>query len=119
MAKKGADSAAQTFARRLKFARQRQKLTQAQLADRSGLTAAAISQIESSDRMPAFRTIVALARALGTTPNDLMGLEEERLDPSLEELRGLFRDLKDMSPEDIDKVKAFASYLLAQGRRKG
>ncbi len=119
MAKPPADTPTQTFARRVKFARQRQKLTQAQLAERSGLTAAAISQIESGDRMPAFKTIVALARALGTTPNDLMGLEEEQLDPSLEELKGLFRDLKDMSPEDIDKVKAFASYLLAQWRQKG
>ena len=119
MAKPRAETPAETFARRVKAARERQKLTQTELAIRSELTAAAISQIESGDRMPAFKTIVALARALGTTPNDLMGMEVEQLDPSLQELKGLFRDLKDMSPEDYEKVKAFASYLVADRKKKG
>jgi len=119
MAKPRAETPAQTFAHRVKAGRLRQNLKQTELAARSGLTAGAVSQIESGERMPAFKTIVALARALGTTPNDLMGLEEEQLDPSLEELKGLFRDLKDMSPDDFEKVKAFAAYLVAEGKRKG
>jgi transcriptional regulator with XRE-family HTH domain len=119
MAKPRAETPAETFARRVKAARDRQKLTQTELATRSELTAAAISQIESGDRIPAFKTIVALARALGTTPNDLMGMEEEQLDPSLQELKGLFRDLKDMSSEDFEKVKGYASYLVAERKTKG
>jgi transcriptional regulator with XRE-family HTH domain len=103
-----ADQRARTFASRVKRTRERQQLTQAQLAEASGLTPAAISQIEAGDRLPAFKTIVALARALRTTPNDLMGVEGEGIDPSLQ---GLFRDLKEMSPADLEKVKDFARYL--------
>jgi transcriptional regulator with XRE-family HTH domain len=107
-----ADQRAAIFARRVKLTRERQKLNQAQLAERSGLTPAAISQIEAGERIPAFKTIIELARALETTPNDLIGLEDAGLDPSLQELSGLFRDLKEMSADDIDKVKAFAAFLL-------
>ena len=119
MAKTRPETPAQTFARRLRAARERQKLTQTGLAQLSKLTPAAVSQIESGERMPAFNTTVALARALGTTPNDLMGLEgQDQLDPSLQELKGLFRDLKEMSQDDFEKLKAFAQYLVAQGRHK-
>jgi transcriptional regulator with XRE-family HTH domain len=105
---------AQIFAKRVKLFRERQKLNQAQLADASHLTPAAISQIEAGGRVPAFKTVIALAKALGTTPDDLMGIETSQLDPSLLELSGLFRDLKEISPEDLEKVKEFAKYLLFQ-----
>jgi transcriptional regulator with XRE-family HTH domain len=108
------EARAAIFAKRLKLTRQRQQLTQAQLAERGGLTPAAISQLEAGERLPAFMTIVTLAKTLGTTPNDLMGMEGHGLDPSLRELQGLFRDLKEMSPGDVEKVKAFAAYLLSQ-----
>src|SRR5690349_12995092 len=87
-----ADQRAATFAKRVKRTRERQGLNQAQLAEKSGLTAAAISQIEAGERIPAFKTIVELARALKTTPDDLMGVEGAGLDPSLKELSGLFKD---------------------------
>lgn len=102
------------FARRVRLTRKRQELTQAQLAEKSGLTPAAISQIEAGERLPAFNTIVAIAKALKTTPDDLMELEGQSLDPSLQELSALFKDLKEMSPMDIEKVKAFAGWLIAQ-----
>jgi transcriptional regulator with XRE-family HTH domain len=109
-----ADQRAAIFAKRVKLIRERQNLNQAQLADRSGLTPAAISQIEAGERIPAFKTMVELAKALKTTPDDLIGLESAGLDPSLQELTGLFKDLKEMSPKDLDKVKDFARWLLTQ-----
>ncbi|HMO55397.1 MAG TPA: helix-turn-helix transcriptional regulator [Tepidiformaceae bacterium] len=108
------DQRAEIFAKRVKLLRERQKLNQAQLADESGLTPAAISQIEAGERVPAFKTILALAKALETTPDDLMGIETSQLDPSLQELSGLFRDLKEISPADLETVKNFAKYLLFQ-----
>lgn len=108
------DQPAAIFAKRVKRTRERQELNQAQLAEKSGLTPAAISQIEAGERLPAFNTILALAAALDTTPDDLLGMEGAGLDPSLQELSGLFRDLKEMSPKDLDKVKAFAMWLLYQ-----
>ena len=108
------DQRAAIFAKRVKLTRERQNLNQAQLAEKSGLTPAAISQIEAGERIPAFKTIIELAKALKTTPNDLMGVEGESLDPSLRELTGLFKDLKEMNPKDLDKVKDFARWLLTQ-----
>jgi transcriptional regulator with XRE-family HTH domain len=105
---------AEIFAKRVKLLRERQRMNQAQLAEASDLTPAAISQIEAGDRVPAFKTILALAKALKTTPDDLMGIETSQLDPSLQELSGLFKDLKEISPEDLEKVKEFAKYLLFQ-----
>lgn len=102
------------LAQRIKQLRTLHGLNQAQLAQSSGLTPAAISQIEAGDRIPAFKTVLALAKALKTTPDDLMGQKVEGLDPSLRELSGLFRDLKQVSPEDLDKVKSFAQWLLLQ-----
>ncbi len=105
---------AQEFAERLKKTRERQGLTQRELADRSGLTPAAISQLESGQREPTFSTIVRLAVALKTSPNDLMGIgDAESVDPSL---RGLFRDAKKLTAEDVEAVRAFVAYL---GDKKG
>lgn len=105
---------AQEFAARLKKTRERQGLSQRELADRSGLTPAAISQLETGQREPTFSTIVRLATALRTSPNDLIGIgDAEPLDPSL---RGLFRDAKKLTAKDIEAVRAFMAYL---GTKKG
>jgi transcriptional regulator with XRE-family HTH domain len=106
---KRVDAAAKEFSQRLNKTRERQGLTQAQLAERSGLTPAAISQLESGDRKPTFPTIIRLAEALKTSPNDLMAIKDmEGLDPSLQPL---FRDLKKLSKRDVENVKSFIAFL--------
>ncbi len=112
--KQGADGQQQMFAERLKLTRERQRLTQTELAKRSKLTPAAISQLEAGLREPTFSTIVRLAGALKTTPNDLIGIGgEEQLDPSLQ---GMFRDVKGLSKDDAEKVQAFVNFLAQQGQ---
>ncbi|MEW5926993.1 MAG: helix-turn-helix transcriptional regulator [Gemmatimonadota bacterium] len=106
---KESESAAREFAERLRKTRERQGLNQSDIARRSGLTPAAISQLEGGQREPNFSTLVRLATALGTTPNDLMGIgSAEPADPSVQ---ALFREVKKLEPEDFDKVKAFAQFL--------
>ena len=106
-------TAAKEFSTALKRTRERQELSQEQLAKASGLTAAAISQIESGLREPTFSTIVRLASALKTTPNDLMGLGEAAVDPSLQ---ALFRDATKLSASDYETLKAYARFL-AEGKK--
>ncbi len=114
--KRGAGREAQEFAARLKRTRERQDLNQTQLAEKAGLTRAAISQLESGQREPTFSTIVRLAKALDASPSDLMGLEDlDELDPSL---RGLFRDVKKLSARDVEMVKNFAAYLAQKKKRE-
>ena len=55
------------FAVRLRELRDRAALTQAVLAERSGLAEATIRQFESGRREPTYETLVKLARGLGVS----------------------------------------------------
>ena len=53
------------FAARLREARAAAKMTQHELAERSGIHRQAIAKLELGDRQPTWETVQALARALG------------------------------------------------------
>jgi transcriptional regulator with XRE-family HTH domain len=57
---------------RLKDWRQRRLLTQAELAERVGMTVGTINRIERAVHEPRFSTIRKLAVALGVTPEDMI-----------------------------------------------
>ena len=64
------------FAARVRAERHDRKLTQEQVADRSGLHLTYIAGIESGRRNPTLLSIIAIAAGLGVTPKDLLeGLE--------------------------------------------
>lgn len=67
---------------RLKEYRERAELSQAKLADISGVKQQTISLIESGERPnPGIETVAALARALGCTLDELhVDVREERSD---------------------------------------
>ena len=48
-------------------------MQQSDLAEKSGLTQAAISQLLSGKREPSLETLLKICTALKTTPNDLLG----------------------------------------------
>lgn len=107
------DDRAAEFAKRLRTIRERKNFTQIDLGTAAGLSPAAISQLESGDRRPNFATLVRLAKALGVTPDTLLGVEgAEAQEP---QLRGLFRQLEGMSSGDIAAVRGFISFLEQQG----
>lgn len=66
------------FATHLEIAIQEQGITQAFLAERSGLTQAAISQLVSGDREPTLSTLLKICSALSVTPNDLLAFHSEK-----------------------------------------
>ena len=90
-------------------------LSQTELADRSGLTPAAVSQIEADDRQPSFKTLSSLAGALGISVGYLLGEEPEL--PS--ELKAFFRDLEKLDSTDVQKLKDFAAFLRDQAKKTG
>lgn len=59
---------------KLKEIRLARGMTQQQLADASGVTQSMICRLESGEAMPSVETLKALSKALGCTPNDLMGV---------------------------------------------
>jgi transcriptional regulator with XRE-family HTH domain len=58
---------------KVKRLRDRRALTQGELADRAGLTVAALSRIERNNAEPRPTTRRKLAEALGVDPSELIG----------------------------------------------
>ena len=74
--KKGDDG--MTIGASIRYHRKRLNLTQAQLADRVGVTAQAVSKWENDTGLPDITMAVPLARALGTTTDELLCFGERR-----------------------------------------
>lgn len=55
-----------------------QNMTQKELAKAAGLTESAISHYVKGDRVPRGANLMKIARALGTTTDDLLSREEEK-----------------------------------------
>jgi transcriptional regulator with XRE-family HTH domain len=60
------------FGRRLREVRQRQDLTQEQLADRTGMRPGAVGRLERGGRCPALATTLRLACGLCVPPGTLL-----------------------------------------------
>jgi transcriptional regulator with XRE-family HTH domain len=58
---------------KLKEARIRRLLTQEELAEKAGVSAATVVNIERNNQEPHFRTIRKLAKALDVDPTELLG----------------------------------------------
>lgn len=62
---------------RVKLARVENDLTQAQLAERAGITRQTIGLIEAGRFNPSLKLCMAIAKALNKTLDDLFWIEEE------------------------------------------
>jgi transcriptional regulator with XRE-family HTH domain len=62
------------FGERLRELRLKRKLTQTEVAERSGLLQHHISQLENGVGMPTLATILKLAAAIGCKPADLLSV---------------------------------------------
>jgi transcriptional regulator with XRE-family HTH domain len=58
---------------KLKAIRTRRLLTQEELAERAGVSAATVVNVERNKQEPHFRTIRKLAKALNVDPTELLG----------------------------------------------
>jgi transcriptional regulator with XRE-family HTH domain len=68
-----------TLAERLRALREAHRMTQQELAGAAGLSMSMVSQLEQGVKLdPRVSTVVALARALHTDPNTLLGFTEPR-----------------------------------------
>ena len=76
MAAKGDEG--MTIGESIRYHRKRLRLTQAELAERVGVTAQAVSKWENDTGLPDITMAVPLARALGTTTDELLRFGERR-----------------------------------------
>lgn len=94
------------FGAALRAARIRMQLTQEQLAERSGLTAKSIGQIERGAGNPRLESIVRLARALHTGASDLFELvDASGREPGQAEYRIPKRELQAVAREVAESIE--------------
>lgn len=102
---------------RIKEARETLGVSQAELAGRSQLTPAAISQFEKGARTPSLKTLGKLAEALEVSINYLIGTEQmEESFPS--EVQAMFRGLQKMTDKDKEEMFNFYQFLKAKKNYK-
>ena len=66
------------FSQRLKQLRKDKHLTQAQVAQRIGVTASMVSSYETDIRLPSYEVLVRIADVFGVTVDYLLCRQEER-----------------------------------------
>lgn len=101
---------------RLKQLRQKNKLTQGELADILGLKPTAISNYESKRNEPSFDKLISLSKYFDVSCDYLLGVTDsylpvggEVLDKDIVEFFDLYQQL---SSDNVIEIKKYAKYLI-------
>ena len=112
--------AAPGFGKRLIALRRLRGMTQVQLAEAADTTQRAISYYETTGNFPPAPALVALARALGVTTDELLGIKSVKADARTEdpETRRLWRKFQQVAalPEKDQRAVIRLINSLAGGR---
>ncbi len=101
----------ETFAAALRSAREAGGWSQADLAERIGLSVEAYGRLERGRVLPRASTLVRIARTLHVGVDDLLGLRAEGPDDDLR-LRALIGRLRDATPQDLRLLLGVLNELL-------
>jgi transcriptional regulator with XRE-family HTH domain len=105
------------FRRRLAELRATRGLTQAELAEKASLPAAAISHFETGFRFPAGPTLLKLADALEVSVDYLLGRTDDPK-PMGQKFRAIFRHAQGMTDESLKILETFSKQLEDLDRKK-
>lgn len=103
------DNSPYTFGARLRLARERRKLNQQELAERTGLHRDMISHLEGGKRNPSVKTLKLLASGLDVTADFLLGRTED-----MHSAKGFDRireHLGKLREEDLEVVERLSAFL--------
>jgi transcriptional regulator with XRE-family HTH domain len=106
------------FLQRLKLARENRKLSQGELAQRSGLQPSAISHFETGSRSPSFDNLKKLADALEVSTDYLIG-RSEQLTTSGPTAQTLFRHAENISSNDLELLESMAANMARKNLERG
>jgi transcriptional regulator with XRE-family HTH domain len=114
----------------LKPARNRAKLSQADVAERIGIATEVYGKIERGDRLPRLRTLVKLALVLKVSVDVLLGLDapgdipvavSSREDDLPPDARPVLRSVRELAPDQIKLITKTGVHLIeakAERRRR-
>jgi transcriptional regulator with XRE-family HTH domain len=104
------------FAERLRMARAMRKLSQGDLAEKTGFQPSAISHFETEGRSPSFDNLKRLADALNVTTDYLLGRTEHPAlsGPALDKMA---RHAEHFTDEDLRALENMAEALAKKNRK--
>ena len=105
------------FSQRLRLARDLRKMSQGDLAVKTGLQPSAISHFETGNRSPSFDNLKRLADALTVTTDYLLGRADEP-GASGPEAGSLFRHAESLSADDFKTLESMAKVLAEKNLSK-
>ena len=105
------DNAAAVFKVRLQAARDRRKMSQQDLARKTGLQASSISHFETGGRRPSFDNLRRLADALNVSTDFLIGRTGEINTSEEKTADAIHRNLDKLSAYDLDIADRFVELL--------
>ena len=109
--------AANEVGSRIRQAREKRQLTQAELAEKAGLPPATISHFETGIRIPGTSTLKKLADALDESLDYLLGRTDQPLGVGPRH-DILYRDLHDLSEDSLDVVQGIVEKLKEMDEKK-
>lgn len=106
------------IAKRLRDARLLRKLSQSELANRSGFEPSAISHFENGQRLPSAPNLIRLCRALAVSSDHIIGLVNPR-GPAVGEMAdNVLMSFGRMSADDQASLVIFADMLANKPKAK-
>lgn len=107
------------LASKLRQARQDAGLSQAEVANRAGLSRVTVSEIESSRRKVSSLELASLAKLFDRDPQYFLGMSNTEPSFGSPAVVGhLARTAKQLAPQDQEQLLRFAEYLRGQSRKK-
>jgi len=110
------------FQSRLRQIRESRGLTQADLAKKARLQAAAVSHFETGQRSPSFENLRKLSDALNVSVDFLLGrIDEEKHGQGLgaaPRAQQLFRHAENLTDESFETLEAMAKMLLEKDEER-
>jgi transcriptional regulator with XRE-family HTH domain len=104
------------FSDRLKTERAKRGWSQAELAEKAGLTAAHISHFETDERTPSFSNLSKLANALNVSIDYLLGRTAEQATGAIADK--LFRDFRNLTQADQETIAQMAELLAKKNEER-
>lgn len=102
------------MAETIKMYRSKAKMSQQELGKALGVTAQAVSKWECGTSEPNSETILRMCQMFGITPDEMLGYEVEKQQPSAATIDNAIADMmKGLSPAQIQRVRDFVAGLRA------
>lgn len=108
---------ADIFADRLRAAREVRKMSQSDLAEKTGLMPSAVSHFETGRRSPSFANLKVLSDALKVTTDYLIG-RSDSMEVSNSVSIKLLRHARKMSDEDLETITRMAEVMARKQQKK-